>query len=459
MTNFPTVLVLDEDPDLCRRLLRSHGGRTLQTDNAEQALRWLEQEQDQVQIVFASCAEVAGYGLEFLRCARPLRPELPIILTSHDGSVAAAVAAMREGATDFLVKPFNVEIVTDLITLFVPPVRDAVGLWPGFIATDPRSRELLLLGERVAATDATVLLNGESGVGKEVLARFIHARSARADNPFVAVNCAAIPENMLEALLFGHERGAFTGAHEARPGKFELAQGGTLLLDEVSEMDLGLQGKLLRVLQEREVERLGGRRLLRLDVRVIATSNRELSAAVADGRFREDLFYRLSVFPLLIPPLRDRPKDILPLAWHFLRQHAGGARVDLSPAAIQRLQAHAWPGNVRELDNVMQRALILRQGTLIDSDSIRFDWVTPGQGSLGPQQTGNALLVQPSEPRAAESTGELNDDLRQREGALIIDALRRERGRRKEAAARLGISARTLRYKLARLREAGVAIP
>ncbi|MBK1690688.1 sigma-54 interaction domain-containing protein [Ectothiorhodospira mobilis] len=320
------------------------------------------------------------------------------------------------------------------------------------VAEDPRSRELLELAGRVAASDVTVMLNGESGVGKEIFARFIHARSHRADGPFVAVNCAAIPENMLEAILFGHERGAFTGATEARPGKFELAQGGTLLLDEISEMDQALQAKLLRVLQEREVERLGGRRPMAMDVRVLATSNRNLQAAVADGLFREDLFYRLNVFPLHIPPLRERPGDILPLARRMIERYGRGIhRVRLNQTAAARLVDHPWPGNVRELDNVIQRAMILHEGDSIDAVDVRFETASALNHDRG-EDRGD---LTPSAPRPQR----LGDTLRSREEQLILDALREEAGSRKEAAARLGISPRTLRYKLARLREAGVSIP
>ncbi|WP_274520300.1 MULTISPECIES: sigma-54-dependent Fis family transcriptional regulator [unclassified Ectothiorhodospira] len=327
---------------------------------------------------------------------------------------------------------------------------------PDLVAEDPRSRDLLTLARRVAASEVTVMINGESGVGKEVFARFIHDHSSRANAPFVALNCAAIPENMLEAMLFGHERGAFTGAYESRPGKFELAEGGTLLLDEISEMDHGLQAKLLRVLQEREVERLGGRHPRPVDVRVLATSNRNLQEAVADGQFREDLYYRLNVFPLLIPPLRDRPGDILPLARRLIHVHGRGIdHAQLTQAAAARLVDHPWPGNVRELDNVIQRAMILRDGVDIDAESLQFEGVTGLDTSLQPPFMGQAEHVSSSVIRDQR----LGDNLRSREEQLILDALRMEDGSRKDAAARLGISPRTLRYKLARLREAGVTIP
>lgn len=316
------------------------------------------------------------------------------------------------------------------------------------IVTADVSRRLAELARRVAGSDCTVLIAGESGTGKEVLARFIHRNSPRAERAFVAVNCAAIPENMLEATLFGYEKGAFTGAHAAHPGKFEQAQGGTLLLDEITEMPLGLQAKLLRVLQEREVERLGGRAPVALDVRVLATTNRNLRAEVAGGRFREDLYYRLNVFPLTTAPLRERRDDVLPLAMHVLNARCRpGERIPaLSAEAAHILLTHTWPGNVRELDNVMQRALILATGPVIQAEAIQIEegcglWAV---GRSGFSPTGTEVGLKP--------------DLRDAERELILDALRSDNGNRQAMAKRLGISPRTLRYKLAKLREAGVEV-
>ncbi|QBQ54620.1 sigma-54 interaction domain-containing protein [Nitrosococcus wardiae] len=310
------------------------------------------------------------------------------------------------------------------------------------VAIDPRFRAVVELARRVARSEATVLISGESGTGKEVLAHYIHRHSKCCEGPFVAINCAAIPENMLEATLFGYEKGAFTGAHQTHPGKFEQAQGGTLLLDEISEMDLDLQAKLLRVLQEREVERLGGCKVIPLDVRVLATTNRALREQIASGQFREDLYYRLNVFPLQLPPLRERTKDILPLARQLIASRAAAAgRLPprLTLAAEAKLLAHPWPGNIRELDNVVQRALILEEGEAISTQALAFE-----TGIEAPLPTG---------------VGELSKDLKSHEKQLILDTLVRCGGRRKQAAAQLGISERTLRYKLARLRKAGVAIP
>ena len=319
-----------------------------------------------------------------------------------------------------------------------------------FVAYALASRRLATLAERVAGIDCTVLIAGESGTGKEVLARFIHRSSPRAAQPFIAVNCAAIPENMLEAMLFGYERGAYTGAHAGHAGKFEQAQHGTLLLDEVTEMSLGLQAKLLRVLQEREVERLGGRAPVALDVRVLATTNRNLRAEVTAGKFREDLYYRLNVFPLSTSPLRERRDDVLPLAMRLLtaRCRAGERIPALSADAAHLLLTYPWPGNVRELDNVMQRALILCNGAVIKSEHVQLeDAFTGADGSARPQAGVE------SQQEAA-----LSDSLDAAERDLILDALRSDDGNRQAVAKRLGISPRTLRYKLAKLREQGVEV-
>jgi len=310
------------------------------------------------------------------------------------------------------------------------------------IACDPRSLHLLQLAHRVAASEATVMISGESGTGKEVIARYIHRASPRARQPFVAINCAAIPESMLEALLFGFEKGAFTGAFTARAGKFEQANGGTLLLDEISEMDLNLQAKLLRVIQEHEVERLGSHSPLALDLRLLATTNRDLAQEVAAGRFREDLYYRLNVFPLQLPPLRSRTGDILPLARRFLAGQRPGHTPQLTEAACRLLYAHPWRGNVRELENVMQRALILCSGPLIEAEHLVFEAAPAPAARSHSDQLGSAA----------------DCDLKSHEKAIIMDAITSNHSR-KLAAEKLGISPRTLRYKLARFRQAALAQP
>jgi len=354
-----------------------------------------------------------------------------------------------------------------------PATHDAkLAAGDDMIAFADVSRRLADLARRVAASDCTVLIAGESGTGKEVLARFIHRNSTRATRTFVAVNCAAIPENMLEAMLFGYEKGAFTGAHASHAGKFEQAQGGTLLLDEITEMPLSLQAKLLRVLQEREVERLGGRLPVALDVRVLATTNRNLRNEVAAGRFREDLYYRLNVFPLSTAPLRERRDDVLPLAMRLLtaRCRAGERIPALSADAAQVLLTYPWPGNVRELDNVMQRALILANGPVIQPEHIHVEADASGCGlwAVGSGQkdelsasAADALLSKPSSLATAHSpqpNSALADSMSAAERDLILDALKADDGNRQLAAKRLGISPRTLRYKLAKLRDAGVEV-
>ena len=325
------------------------------------------------------------------------------------------------------------------------------------VACAEASRVLMALARRVAASDCTVLIAGESGTGKEVLARYIHGNSGRAAQAFVAINCAAIPENMLEAVLFGWERGAFTGAHNAHPGKFEQAQGGTLLLDEVSEIPLALQAKLLRVLQEREVERLGSRGSIALNVRVLAATNRHLREEVAAGRFREDLYYRLNVFPVTVLPLRNRRDDILPLAMRLLAAHCrAGHRIPaLHPSAAQLLLTYAWPGNVRELENVMQRALVLCDGDMLRDAHIVFDPAPPVSAASAARATAPPAVSNPAlEPDFANQA--LAQSLAITEQKILLQALR-VHATRERVAERLGISPRTLRYKLARLRQAGVA--
>ena len=334
------------------------------------------------------------------------------------------------------------------------------------MVSDSVSRKLYLLAKKVAVADSTVLLLGESGVGKEVVAKFIHEESPRASKPFVAINCAAIPENMLEATLFGHEKGAYTGAHNSREGKFEQAEGGTLLLDEISEMDLGLQAKLLRVLQEREVERLGGKTVRKIDVRIIATSNRNLVEYVKQGQFREDLYYRISVFPLRIEPLRNRRGDILPLAEHMVNTYCrrmNRSTIEFDDSASAALRSYHWPGNVRELENVVQRALILQPGNLVSEEDLFLDPMSTVGGpaengietnSIARADGGSDIKSDNSYERAEESN--LEENLKHKEFQMIIDVLRKERGSRSRTAEQLGISARTLRYKLARMRECGI---
>ena len=385
-------------------------------------------------------------GRELLRKVRVTNPELPFVIITAHGSVEGAVDAMREGATDYLLKPFEAEVLLDMVSRMEPLRKGGAS---DVIMADPETAKVYALAQKVASNDASILISGESGCGKEVLAQYLHSHSTRVDQPFVAVNCAAIPENMLESMLFGYEKGAYTGAHQARAGKFEQANGGTILLDEVSEMPLALQAKLLRVLQERELERLGGDKVIDLDVRVIATTNRNLVEEVAEGRFREDLYYRLNVFPLHLAPLRERRADILPLAELFLSKYQPADRpLKLDIAAAEKIRRATWQGNVRELENCIQRAVILSQpdGLVRQEDVV---------------MTEPLLSVEPAhaEAQVEDPQARLDGDLKQREHELICEALEASGGKKKEAAERLGISPRTLRYKLARLRECGVALP
>jgi two-component system response regulator FlrC len=444
----PCVLVVEDDSSLREALCETLDLARIAVAGAadgEQALAQIAHRAVGLVVTDVQMAPMDGRAL--LRRIRELHPELPVVMMTAYGTIAQAVDAMREGASDYLVKPFEAAALVRVAREFLPPP-----LAQGAVAADPRMLEVLELARRVAASDATVLISGESGTGKEVIARHIHRASPRADGPFVAINCAAIPESMIEAVLFGHEKGAFTGAGAAHAGKFEQAQGGTLLLDEVSELDLSLQAKLLRVLQEREVERIGSRRAIALDVRVLATTNRRLREEVSAGRFREDLYYRLNVFPLHLPPLRERPGDVLPLARALLVRHCRSQRPtpNLTPAAEAALQAHAWPGNVRELENLLQRALILNAGALLDRADLRFehdDSAAVARHASAPQAPTTVVI---------DAGAELGEARRASEHQAILGALRSGSGSRKDAARRLGISERTLRYKLARLRDAGL---
>ncbi|MFP8965863.1 sigma-54-dependent transcriptional regulator [Pokkaliibacter sp. CJK22405] len=448
------ILLVEDDGDLREALedtLSLAGYDFLSAGSGEQALSLLNHETVDMVVSDISMPGMDGYELQ--QRLRHQMPYLPVVLMTAYGDISKAVEAMRNGATDYLLKPFEPEALINIVSRCVSGQKTASDDEP--IAEDPSSKQLFQLARRVATTDSTVLICGESGTGKEVMARFIHLHSSRAAKPFVAINCAAIPDNMLEATLFGYEKGAFTGAYAAMPGKFEQADGGTLLLDEVTEMPLELQAKLLRVLQEREVERLGSRKTLTLDVRVLATTNRDLAEYVHEGKFREDLFYRLNVFPLEWLPLRDRPADIAPLAKRLLGVHAkkqGRHAMALSADAVTKLSGYDWPGNVRELDNCIQRALILQPGEVIDAEDIQLD-----MGRFRPGLKAAPVVVAAEMDEEEENAAErgLGSDMMAHEFQLIVEALKSTRGSRKDAADKLGISPRTLRYKLAKMRESG----
>ncbi|WP_394132038.1 sigma-54-dependent transcriptional regulator [Marinobacter nauticus] len=467
------ILIVEDDHDLREALvttLELAKFQVREAASAEDALASLARAP--VDMVVSDVNMPGMSGHELLAEVQRLYPGLPMMLITAYGQISHAVSAMQSGAIDYLVKPFEPQVLVEAVSRVVGGSRQKSGDEP--VAEDPVSKRMFQLAAKVAASDSTVMISGESGTGKEVLARYIHQQSPRADLPFVAINCAAIPENMLEAILFGHEKGAFTGAVAASPGKFEQANGGTILLDEISEMDLGLQSKLLRVLQEREVERVGGRKTIQLDVRVLATTNRDLADYVREGKFREDLYYRLTVFPMRWQPLRERPLDILPLARSLLKKHCRKMKltgITLAEDARKALMAHAWPGNVRELDNAIQRALVLHQGNVIHAGDLCLELGITGAADFGapaePAISARSIEVPAADlpdPEAGleadsaadEAIGSLGDDLRQQEFRIIIQTLKKERGRRNRAAEQLGISPRTLRYKLAQMRDAGI---
>ncbi|WP_101757579.1 sigma-54 dependent transcriptional regulator [Oceanicoccus sp. KOV_DT_Chl] len=456
-----TILVVEDDCDLREALvdtLEIAGCSVVQADCAEKALALIPQHA--LDMVVSDINMGAMDGLTLLKEIRQHYPQLPVLLVTAYGSISASVEAIRNGAVDYLVKPFKPQLLVETVGRYVGIASVSEEDQP--VAVEPSSLQLLQLAKRVAETDSTVLICGESGTGKEVLARYVHQQSPRAQQPFVAINCAAIPENMLEGMLFGHEKGAFTGAYTSAPGKFEQANGGTLLLDEISEMDVGLQAKILRVIQEREVERLGGRKTIDLDVRIVATTNRNLAEEVRAGRFREDLFYRLSVFPLQWLPLRERLQDIVPLAQKLLQMHTkkmGRPPVDIDASAVMAIRAHNWPGNVRELDNVIQRALIMQPGTVISDFHLRLDPFATTAMNIAPASAPASITnEQPAESMPGNTGNVLEGDLQRREFEIIVDTLRNEGGSRKNTAEKLGISARTLRYKIARMRDIGINV-
>lgn len=420
------VLLVEDD-----RVLRQALGDTLEiggfayqaVGSAEEALEAVLE--DAFSLVVSDVNMPGMDGHQLLSQLRRQQPQLPVLLMTAHAAVERAVEAMRQGAADYLVKPFEPKALLSLVE------RHAAGRVSGEegpVACEPASRQLLELAARVARSDSTVLISGESGTGKEVLARYIHQQSPRAAQPFVAINCAAIPDNMLEATLFGHEKGAFTGAIAAQAGKFEQAEGGTLLLDEISEMPMALQAKLLRVLQEREVERVGGRKPISLDIRVLATTNRDLAGEVAAGRFREDLYYRLCGAVLKLPPLRARGDRRYLIEAMFNEEAAAmGGAARLSEAAMLRLMAHDWPGNLRELRNVLRLALALCTGASITPEELRL---APHRPSLAPRD-------------AAPTPSPADDGDSAADATRLLDALQRHRWHVARAAQALGISRAT----------------
>jgi len=379
------------------------------------------------------------------------RIRVPVVACGVGADPKRASDAIRAGAKEFIPLPPEAELIAAVLSAVSDDNRPMV-------VRDPIMEQVIQLADQVAPSDASILITGESGAGKEVIARYVHQKSRRASRPFISVNCAAIPENLLESELFGHEKGAFTGAVARRVGKFEEANGGTLLLDEISEMDARLQAKLLRALQEREIDRVGGTKPVKVDIRILATSNRDLAQAVKDGVFREDLLYRLNVVNLRLPPLRDRPGDVVALAEHFVKKYAaanGMPEKPLSAEAKRRLAAHRWPGNVRELENAIHRAVLLAVGPEIDEHAIRL----PDGQPLSPADP-HARAAQAASLAAETATrGFVGQTVAEMEQQLILDTLQHCLGNRTHAATILGISIRTLRNKLKEYSEAGVAVP
>lgn len=446
-----SILVVDDEPSMRLALtesLRRSGYGVAQAANGQEALEQVARCKPWLVLTDIKMPRVGG--LEVVKEIKKRSPGTLVVVMTAFGTVETAVEAMKHGASDYLLKPFAAEHLEQVLLNLeasAPHDRDGHEAEPHesrlILSQDPGMTRLLAVAEGVAASQATVLIHGESGTGKELLARFIHSRSPRAHRPFVAVNCAALPDGLLESELFGHERGAFTGALVRKLGKFEMAHGGTLLLDEISEMNLALQAKLLRVLQEREVDRIGGREPIKVNIRVIATTNRSLRQEVDQGRFREDLYYRLNVFPITLPPLRERPGDISLLARHFVKSCAvrnGLSVPTLSEAALAILEGRPWKGNVRELENTVERAVLLASSGTIEPEHFKLE--------EGSQNHMIAMIKPPPQP---EMPG--NGSLWEMERELIVKTLARLKGNRTHAAKALGISIRTLRNKLREYRQ------
>jgi len=434
------ILVVDDEPQMViavQETLKRKGYQVTSAGSGMEALCRLRERYFQVVLTDMRMPEISG--LDLLKKVRTLSPQTPVVLLTAYGTIQNAVDAMRHGAFDYLLKPFSSESLEAVVrrALGAATVRDERN-GHEIITQDPCFSQVIQRASQAAASTATILVEAESGTGKELLARMIHRQSPRSFGPFVAVNCAALPENLLESELFGFEKGSFTGAGASKPGKFELAHRGTLLLDEIGEMAPILQAKLLRVLQEREVDRVGGKEPIRIDVRVIATTNRDLTSLVKAGAFREDLYYRLNVIRLTIPPLRERGSDIPLLVDFFCQRYGrefGKEGVHCGTAALERLCAHSWPGNVRELENSIQRAVALCPGSEITVEDLLLTPVSPDM----------------ERDRAAASESDLpgsGTTMRDMERQLICRTLEKTGGNRTHAARVLGISLRTLRNKL-----------
>jgi DNA-binding NtrC family response regulator len=445
----PAILIVEDEAKMRRLLelnLGDDGFTTFSAEDAETGLKLLRE--NSIDLVLTDLKLPGMNGLEFLQTIKRQNAALPVVVMTAFGSVETAVDAMKAGASDYVLKPFSLTEMRMVIHKELDvrnlreenrSLREALGKrysHPNVVARSPKMQEVLATVERVAPTNSTVLLGGESGVGKDLIARAIHEKSRRASGPFIKINSSAIPENLLESELFGFEKGAFTGAVASKPGKFELADKGTLFLDEIGDVPPAIQVKLLRVLQEREFERLGGTRTLKVDVRLIAATNKDLRQALEQGTFREDLYYRLNVVPIDIAPLRERKEDIPDLVNLFIKRFTGesGKPVEgITPEAMQILVNYHWPGNVRELQNIVERACALAKGNVLDRGDIHID-ARPAKAASGPG-------------------GFLPDGmtLEQWEDEMVQEALRRANGNKSQAARLLGLSRNALRYRLSKI--------
>ena len=448
------ILIVDDEPKMRRVLeimLQQMGHRTLSAANGREALALCRAHAVDLVITDLRMPEMDGIGL--LSALQSLGSEVPVVVITAHGTIETAVSAMKQGARDYLLRPFDIDVLELAVTRVFSGaevarentfLREEIDKgWDDFVGASAPMREVYNLIRQVGPSKASVLITGETGTGKELAARAVHNASARRDKLFVPINCAALPADILESELFGYEKGAFTGAVKSRIGKFEFADGGTIFLDELTEMPMALQAKLLRVLQENTIERLGGNRVVKLDLRVVAATNRDPMEAVRDGRLREDLYYRVNVFSIALPPLRKRPEDIERLVGHFVAKHGGAAvNARVSDAALERLQAYRWPGNVRELENMVERALIISGGCLLGERHFAIE--------AGAEPVARPLPGAASP--ATSSLAPLTQAVEELEGRLIDQALSQAGGNKAKAAALLEISERTLWYKLKKSR-------
>jgi two-component system response regulator AtoC len=448
------ILVVDDEPKMRRVLeimLQKMGHRVLAAGNGVEALEIFRSQA--VDLIITDLRMPEMDGIELLAQLRAQGSDVPVMVITAHGTIETAVSAMKHGASDYLLRPFDIDVVEHAVERVLNDaevarqnafLRQELNRgWDAFIGTSAPMRAVYELIQRVGPSKASVLITGETGTGKELAARAVHNASPRRDKLFVPINCAAIPADILESELFGYEKGAFTGAAKERVGKFELADGGTIFLDELTEMPMALQAKLLRVLQENTVERLGGNRVIDLDIRVIAATNRDPLEGVREGKLREDLYYRVNVFSIELPPLRKRVEDIAGLVDHFIAKHGhSSADTRLSPRALERLQAYAWPGNVRELENMVERALILSGGGVLD---VQHFLLEPRTADVRPK----AAALPAASTKSPPPLGQAVEDL---EARLIDEALVLAQGNKAKAAALLDISERTLWYKLKKYR-------